>query len=66
LKFQRFDMSKVFAHSTHLMASEGKEYDVEEEFQGTVSFWTQGNYLIFNLIVGIVGAGIAIGCRLDG
>jgi hypothetical protein len=38
LKFQKFDMNKVLANSTHLMASEGKEYDVEEEFQGVVSF----------------------------
>jgi hypothetical protein len=33
-------MSKVLASDTHLMASEGKEYDVDEEYQGSVSFWT--------------------------
>jgi hypothetical protein len=37
LNFQKFDMSKVLASDTHLMASEGKEYDVEEEHQGIVS-----------------------------
>jgi hypothetical protein len=31
-------MNKVLASDTHLMASEGKEYDVEEEYQGSVSF----------------------------
>ncbi|PSN34064.1 TATA-binding protein-associated factor 172, partial [Blattella germanica] len=35
LSFQSFDMNKVLANSTHLMASEGKEFDVEEEYQGT-------------------------------
>jgi hypothetical protein len=38
LNFQKFDMNKVLASDTHLMASEGKEYDVEEEYQGRVSF----------------------------
>lgn len=37
LNFQKFDMNKVLASNTHLMASEGKEYDVEE-YQGSVSF----------------------------
>lgn len=31
LRFQQFDMEKVLANSTHLMASEGKEYDIEED-----------------------------------
>lgn len=31
LRFEQFDMSKVLANSTHLMASEGKEFDVEED-----------------------------------
>lgn len=34
LKFQQFDMNKVLANSTHLMGSEGKEYDTEEECAG--------------------------------
>jgi hypothetical protein len=37
LKFHNFDINRVLANSTHLMASEGKEYD-EEEYQGIVSF----------------------------
>jgi len=36
LKFQQFDMNKVLANSTHLMGSEGKEYDAEEECSGIV------------------------------
>lgn len=31
LRFEQFDMQKVLANSTHLMASEGKEYDIEED-----------------------------------
>lgn len=31
LRFQQFEMEKVLANSTHLMASEGKEYDIEED-----------------------------------
>lgn len=31
LRFEQFDMAKVLANSTHLMASEGKEYDFDEE-----------------------------------
>lgn len=31
LRFQQFEMAKVLANSTHLMASEGKEYDIEED-----------------------------------
>lgn len=31
LRFQQFDMEKVLANSTHLMASEGREYDFEED-----------------------------------
>ncbi|XP_030750463.1 TATA-binding protein-associated factor 172-like [Sitophilus oryzae] len=31
LQFEQFDMSKVLDNSTHLMASEGKEFDVEED-----------------------------------
>ncbi|XP_017770468.1 PREDICTED: TATA-binding protein-associated factor 172 [Nicrophorus vespilloides] len=30
LKFDQFDMAKVLSNSSHLMASEGKEYDVEQ------------------------------------
>jgi len=36
LKFQQFDMNKVLANSTHLMGSEGKEYDADEECAGIV------------------------------
>ena len=36
LKFQQFDMNKVLANSTHLMGSDGKEYDVEEECPGII------------------------------
>lgn len=31
LRFNHFDMDKVLANSTHLMASEGKEFDIEED-----------------------------------
>ncbi|CAH1116110.1 unnamed protein product [Phaedon cochleariae] len=31
LRFEHFNMANVLANSTHLMASEGNEYDVEEE-----------------------------------
>lgn len=31
LRFEHFDMAKVLANSTHLMASEGKEFDVDED-----------------------------------
>ncbi|XP_060522113.1 TATA-binding protein-associated factor 172 [Cylas formicarius] len=31
LRFEQFDMAKVLANSSHLMASEGKEFDVEED-----------------------------------
>ncbi|KAJ8933842.1 hypothetical protein NQ314_013764 [Rhamnusium bicolor] len=31
LRFEQFDMTKVLANSTHLMASEGKEFDLEED-----------------------------------
>lgn len=31
LRFEQFDISKVLANSTHLMASEGKEFDLEED-----------------------------------
>uniref|UniRef100_V5I7B1 TATA-binding protein-associated factor n=1 Tax=Anoplophora glabripennis TaxID=217634 RepID=V5I7B1_ANOGL len=31
LRFEHFDMAKVLANSTHLMASEGKEFDLEED-----------------------------------
>ncbi|XP_018335221.1 TATA-binding protein-associated factor 172 [Agrilus planipennis] len=31
LRFSHFDMEKVLANSTHLMGSEGTEYDVEED-----------------------------------
>lgn len=31
LRFEQFDMVKVLANSTHLMASEGKEFDLEED-----------------------------------
>ncbi|CAH0564280.1 unnamed protein product [Brassicogethes aeneus] len=31
LRFDQFDMSKVLTNSTHLMASEGKEFDLEED-----------------------------------
>ncbi|ENN71273.1 hypothetical protein HUJ04_007705 [Dendroctonus ponderosae] len=31
LRFEEFDMSKVLANSSHLMASEGKEFDLEED-----------------------------------
>lgn len=31
LRFEQFDIKKVLANSTHLMASEGKEYDFEED-----------------------------------
>lgn len=31
LRFEHFDMAKVLANSTHLMASEGKEFDMDED-----------------------------------
>lgn len=31
LRFKQFDIGKVLANSTHLMASEGKEFDLEED-----------------------------------
>lgn len=31
LRFEQFNMVKVLANSTHLMASEGKEFDLEED-----------------------------------
>lgn len=31
LHFEQFDIGKVLANSTHLMASEGKEFDLEED-----------------------------------
>lgn len=31
LRFEQFDIAKVLANSTHLMASEGKEFDLEED-----------------------------------
>lgn len=31
LRFEQFDIGKVLANSTHLMASEGKEFDIEED-----------------------------------
>lgn len=31
LRFEHFDMAKVLANSTHLMASEGKEFDLDED-----------------------------------
>lgn len=31
LRFDQFDINKVLSNSTHLMGSEGKEYDIEED-----------------------------------
>ncbi|KAJ8949069.1 hypothetical protein NQ318_016971 [Aromia moschata] len=31
LRYERFDMAKVLANSTHLMASEGKEFEFEDD-----------------------------------
>lgn len=31
LRFENFDVETVLSKSTHLMASEGKEYDIEED-----------------------------------
>ena len=31
LRFSQFDIAKVLKNSTHLMASEGKEFDLEED-----------------------------------
>lgn len=31
LTFDQFDMTKVLSNSSHLMGSEGKEYDLEED-----------------------------------
>lgn len=31
LRFEEFKLDKVLANSTHLMASEGKEFDIEED-----------------------------------
>lgn len=31
LRFDQFDISRVLANSSHLMASEGKEFDLEDD-----------------------------------
>lgn len=31
LRFKTFDLEKVLTHGAHLMGSEGKEYDIEED-----------------------------------
>lgn len=31
LRFEQFNLANVLANSTHLMASEGKEFDIEED-----------------------------------
>lgn len=34
LNYENFDMTKVVKNSAHLMGSEGREYDLEEENTG--------------------------------
>lgn len=38
MNFQKFDMANVLANGSHLMASEGKEYDPDDESGGITYF----------------------------
>ncbi|EFA08205.1 TATA-binding protein-associated factor 172-like Protein [Tribolium castaneum] len=57
LRFHQFDMDKVLKNSTHLMASEGKEFDLEEDSSTDIREKMAKQRQILNARLGLEVAG---------